>query len=266
MNLFALRRMDFLTGVSDSMTELLISRGFPPDRLFTVYNGVDLDAPPPALSREAFLTAHGITPEPEAVYLGAAARLNPVKDLATLIRGFALARREAPNLRLLLAGDGPQEAELKALAEKLGVAAETHFLGWLEDTDSFYAALDVNALTSLSETFPYALTEGARQRKATVSSRVGGVPKLIDHGVNGFLFRPGDAEALGDCLVRLAKDEALRARFADALYEKVAREVIHIGVPRDQEDVIAVPAPGGHVPGADRQEAGVPLHRSRTMI
>ena len=224
MNLFALRRMDFLTGVSDSMTELLISRGFPPDRLFTVYNGVDLDAPPPALGREAFLTAHGITPELEAVYLGAAARLNPVKDLATLIRGFALARREAPNLRLLLAGDGPQEAELKALAEKLGVAAETHFLGWLEDTDSFYAALDVNALTSLSETFPYALTEGARQRKATVSSRVGGVPKLIDHGVNGFLFRPGDAEALGDCLVRLAKDEALRARFADALYEKVARD------------------------------------------
>ena len=224
MNRFALRRMDFLTGVSDSMTELLISRDFPPDRLFTIYNGVDLASPPPALGREAFLKAHGIEPDPDAVYLGAAARLNPVKDLGTLIRGFALAKKEAPQLRLLLAGDGPQEQELKALAEKLGVAADVRFLGWVEDTDSFYAALDINTLTSLSETFPYALTEGARQRKATVSSRVGGVPKLIDHGVNGFLFEPGDAEALGKHLVRLAADKALRDRFADALYDKVARD------------------------------------------
>ena len=237
MNRFALRRMDFLTGVSDSMTELLISRGFPPDRLFTIYNGVDLASPPPAMDRETFLKAHGLGSEPDAVYLGAAARLNPVKDLGTLIRGFALAKKEAPQLRLLLAGDGPQEEELKALAEKLGVAAETHFLGWVEDTDSFYAALDINALTSLSETFPYALTEGARQRKATVSSRVGGVPKLIDHGVNGFLFEPGDAEALGKHLARLAADKALRDRFADALYEKVARDFSLEATVRTQLDI-----------------------------
>ncbi len=222
MNRFALRRLDWYTGVSDSMTDLLISRGFPPDRIFTIYNGVDLDCPP-KLTRGEFFAKAGIPEEEGAVYAGIAARLNPVKDIATLIRGFARAREKAPQLRLLIAGDGPQEGELKALAESLGVKEQVHFLGWVEDTDSFYAALDINTLTSLSETFPYALTEGARQRKATVSSRVGGVPMLIDHGLSGYLFAPGDSDALGDFLARLAGDADLRGRFADALYEKVER-------------------------------------------
>ena len=224
MNRFAMRRLHYLTGVSDSMTDLLITRGFAPDRLFTIYNGVDLSAGQPDGDRADFFARHGIPEEPGAVYAGIAARLNPVKDVATLLRGFALARKRVPALRLLIAGDGPQEGELKALAESLGLGETVRFLGWLEDTDSFYAALDVNTLTSLSETFPYALTEGARQHKATVSSRVGGVPRLIDHGVNGFLFPPGDSEALGDCLARLAEDEGLRGRFAEALYDKVAGE------------------------------------------
>ncbi len=223
MNRFALRRLNYFTGVSDSMTELLISRGFPPERIFTIYNGVDLDSPPPKLSRAEFLARAGIPEEEGAVYAGIAARLNPVKDIPTLIRGFAKAHGNAPQLRLLIAGDGPQEAELKALAAELGVAEQVHFLGWVEDTDSFYAALDINTLTSLSETFPYALTEGARQRKATVSSRVGGVPMLIDHGLSGYLFPPGDSGALADFLTRLALDEDLRRRFAGALYEKVQK-------------------------------------------
>jgi len=223
MNRFALRRLDYYTGVSDSMTDLLISRNFPPDRIFTIYNGVDMSAPAPALDRTGFLNRYEIPGETDAVYVGIAARLNPVKDIATLIRGFAMAWTEVPHLRLLIAGEGPQEAELRELAKDLGVESRVHFLGWVEDTDSFYAALDINTLTSLSETFPYALTEGARQRKATVSSRVGGVPKLIDHGLSGLLFDPRDSGALAESLIRLAKDAGLRSRMAETLYEKVKR-------------------------------------------
>ena len=223
MNRMALRGMDYMTGVSDSMADLMISRGFRADRVFTIYNGVDLNAHGEALPRAEFFRAHGFEEEPGAVYAGIAARLNPVKDIATLIRGFAGAAASAPQLRLLIAGDGPQEAELKALAESLGVADKVHFLGWLTDTDSFYASLDINTLTSLSETFPYALTEGVRWHCSTVSSRVGGVPKLIDHGVSGFLFTPGDAETLAAHLAALASDESLRKKYADALYEKTKR-------------------------------------------
>ena len=74
--------------------------------------------------------------------------------------------------------------------------------------DCFYNALDINALTSLSETFPYALTEGARWHLATVATAVGGIPYLIDTDVNGYLFQPGDWESLGGYLVQSIGDGA----------------------------------------------------------
>ncbi|MBO4331118.1 MAG: polysaccharide pyruvyl transferase CsaB [Oscillospiraceae bacterium] len=223
LNRLALRKMDYYTGVSDAMAELLISRGMQPDRVFTIYNGIDLDAPLNSLPPEEFLAKYSVKYEKDCFYAGIAARLNPVKDIATLIRGFALAAEKEPRLRLLIAGEGQEEAALKELALRLSVADKVHFLGWVGDTDSFYNALDVNTLTSLSETFPYALTEGVRLRLPTVSSRVGGVPRLIDDGVNGLLFEAGDEKGLAEALLRMARDESFRTKSADSLYEKTRR-------------------------------------------
>ena len=96
--------------------------------------------------------------------VGIAARLNPVKDMSTLIRGFAEGHMQScPRLRLVIAGDGEERQKLEDLAQELGVEKEVTFAGWISGgMDRFYSALDINALTSLSETFPYALTEGAR--------------------------------------------------------------------------------------------------------
>ena len=220
VNTLSLRRLDYRIGVSDAMTDLLISRGFDPDRLFTIYNGLDFTPRVPALSRAEYWKSVGLNADESSVVVGIAARLNPVKDIATLVRGFALAHAACPQLRLLIAGDGEQMPMLKELSDHLGVSGAVCFAGWVTDTDSFYNALDVNTLTSLSETFPYALTEGARAGLPTVASRVGGVPYLIDHGVNGFLFQPGDAEALSRHLITLARDKALREHMGRRLYEK----------------------------------------------
>ena len=88
--------------------------------------------------------------------------------------------------------------------------------------DRFYSALDVNALTSLSETFPYALTEGARFHLATVATAVGGIPYLIDQDVNGYLFTPGDWQTLGRYLAALGNGDALRREMGEKLYEKAS--------------------------------------------
>ena len=221
VNTVALRLLDYRIGVSDATTDLLISRGFDPDRLFTIYNGLDFTPHTPALDREQYLRSvdAGHWPQ-DSVIVGIAARLNPVKDIATLIRGFALAHQSCPNLRLLIAGDGEQRDMLQGLAADLGVTDEVRFAGWVSDTDSYYNALDINTLTSLSETFPYAITEGARAGLPTVASQVGGIPYLIDHGVNGFLFPPGDHEALARHLSALAADRSLREHMGHRLYEK----------------------------------------------
>ena len=221
INAFVLRRFDYYIGVSDAMTDLLISRNFPPQQCYTIYNGIDFRTRKEGTDRIAYLRSLGAQVEEGDLVVGIAARLNPVKDVATLIRGFALAAGSCPRLRLVIAGDGEEREMLEKLAQELGVADKVCFAGWISGgMDQFYQSLDINTLTSLSETFPYALTEGVRYGLPTVSSRVGGVPYLIDHEVNGFLFPAGDAQALGRALIRLAEDEALRRRMGTLLREK----------------------------------------------
>ena len=224
INTIALRTFDYRIGVSDAMVDLLISRGFNPQNLYAIYNGLTFDAKPTLTDRLPYLRGLGAQVDEDSVVVGIAARLNPVKDIATLIRGFAAAEKEHPNLRLVIAGDGQDRQMLGNLAVELGVQDKVCFAGWISDMDTFYQALDINTLTSLSETFPYALTEGARYALPTVSSRVGGVPYLIDHAVNGFLFPAGDYEALGKWLGMLAGDGNLRREMGRKLMEKAARE------------------------------------------
>lgn len=188
INTLALRKLDYRIGVSDAMVDLLISRKFDPERLFSIYNGLDFTPPYPSHEPGGIPPFRGVGGRRDLRCGRDRRRLNPVKDIATLIRGFAKAHRAFPALRLLIAGDGEEMANLKQLAADLGVAKEVCFAGWISDTDSFYNALDINTLTSISETFPYALTEGARAGLPTISSKVGGVSYLIDHGSNGFLF------------------------------------------------------------------------------
>ena len=224
INTIALRYLDYRIGVSDAMTNLLISRKFDPDKLFTIYNGLDFTPRTPAMTREEYWKSVGLKADENSVVVGIAARLNPVKDIATLVRGFALAHESCPNLRLLIAGDGEQMEMLKNLARELGVEDQVCFAGWVSDTDSFYNALDINTLTSLSETFPYSLTEGARAGLPTVASRVGGVPYLIEHGVHGFLFEAGDYKALAHHLATLAQDPELRRHMGQRLYQRAKQD------------------------------------------
>ena len=223
INAYALRRLDYRIGVSDAMVDLLISRGFAADRFYAIYNGIDFTPAPDQGDRLAYLRSLGADVDEDSVVVGIAARLNPVKDMSTLIRGFAAGYQACPRLRLVIAGNGEEREKLGSLAKELGVENQVTFAGWISGgMDRFYAALDINALTSLSETFPYALTEGARFHLATVATAVGGIPYLIDPGVNGYLFQPGDWEALGRHLAAMGNDDAMRKQMGEKLYEKAS--------------------------------------------
>ena len=223
INAWALRQLDYRIGVSDAMVDLLINRGFPPDRFYAIYNGIDFTPAPPQGDRLAYLRGLGADVDENSVVVGIAARLNPVKDMSTLIRGFAEGHKTCSRLRLVIAGDGEERQKLGDLARELGVEKEVTFAGWISGgMDRFYSALDINALTSLSETFPYALTEGTRFHLATVATAVGGIPYLIDQDVNGYLFTPGDWQSLGHYLAALGNDDALRHEMGEKLYEKAS--------------------------------------------
>ena len=219
-NKIALRRLDYRVCVSDTLRERLIDRGFKPNDLFTIYNGLDFSHTVPKTNRAEYFASFGYTVHPDDVIAGIAARLDPVKDIPTLLRALAEARRKCPGLRLAIAGEGMQREELESLVKELRLQDSVFFLGWVTDLDRFYGALDINTLSSLSEGFPYALPEGARAHLATVATNVGGVPAIIENEVTGLLIEPGDVQGLADALTRFALDPDYRREMGDALFRR----------------------------------------------
>jgi len=241
INKAALRQMDYWIGVSQITVDMLHERGFDPNRTFVISNGVPFDLGAPALDRDAYLRSLGIEPEPGMTVFGIAARINPVKDMGTLIRAFAKTIAACPKARLIIAGDGEQRQQMEALAAELCPKGSVSFAGWISDTHSFYSAIDVNMLTSLSEGFPYALPEGASRRCPAIASRVGGIPSLVEHEVNGLLFTPQDVDTLAEYMIRLARDPALVKTYGDRLYEKTkALYSVEATVARQKEIYAAV--------------------------
>lgn len=223
-NRMALRRRDAWVAVSDAMKQTLIRDGLDADRIHVIYNGISFSQKLEHRTRGDYLRELGLDWDEEQVIFGIAARLNPVKDVKTLIRAFAEAVKACPRIGLLIAGDGEQRQELEAMAAQLCPAGSVRFVGWQSDMNSFYHSLNVNVLCSISETFPYAITEGARMCCATIATAVGGIPKVVIDGKTGFLVEPGDWQTMSQRMILLARDAKLRSSLGQQICQKVRRE------------------------------------------
>lgn len=236
INTYAIHRLDYRIAVTEVFAELLIDRGFDPSRIFTINNSLEFaDADPMAgranlPARIEYLKQFGLTCDENTVVVSIAARFHPVKDVSTLIRAFADAAKENPNLRLLIGGCGvadlekQEEARLRALLAELKLEDRAAFTGWVNDMDTFLDVTDISILCSLSEGFPYSVLESVRRGAALCCSRVGAIPGIIDHGVNGLLIDPRDSDTLAKNILTLAGDRELRVTFARSLYDKCRRQ------------------------------------------
>ncbi len=237
INSLALRRVDYFTCVSDRMARTMIARGFNPERCFVVYNGIDYTPAADRPDRAAYWQTYGYHWKPGDVVCVLAARLTAVKDVPTLLYAAAKAMERVPALHLVIGGDGEDRNALEALARELNIAARVTFAGWVKDTRTFFAAADINVLCSISETFPYSVTEGIREGCATIVTDVGGMPELIRSGYDGFIVQPRDRDTLADRLAALAGDETLRRTFSERLYRRASERFSLDRMAADQVDI-----------------------------
>lgn len=237
LNAAALRLFDYYVTVSDTFRRMLIGRGFSPLRIMTIYNGLDFSQKAPPVDKAEYLRAAGLDYHPGDVVLGIPARLNPVKDLPTLLEAFALAKKQNPHIKLLIGGDGEDKDKLVALAQQLGISDSVSFLGWVSDVPRFFAACDIDVLCSISESFPYSILEGIREGCAVITSDVGGMRKLISHGEDGYIFQPKDVETFTKYIVDLSLNEERRRLFAKRLYDKASETYSLEGMARRQYEI-----------------------------
>lgn len=140
--------------------------------------------------------------------------LEPIYDNATALRAFALLRRQRPDARLSIAGSGPDEPRLRALAVELGIGDAVVFAGGL-DRDAIaalYRNADVCINPSLADNAPNSLLEAMASGVAVVSTDVGGVPFLVEHDKTALLVAPQDPDAMAREVLRILGDAALRER------------------------------------------------------
>lgn len=143
-------------------------------------------------------------------------RLAPVKNLQLMIRAFARACGSLPDARLVIVGDGPERPALEQLVSELQLGARVAFLGFRTDTDALIRAADVMLLSSLSEGIPMSVLEAMTNGRAVIATSVGGVPALVEHGVNGLVIPPGDEADFGSAIQHLAANAALRREMGRA--------------------------------------------------
>jgi glycosyltransferase involved in cell wall biosynthesis len=198
--------------------------GLAPERVAVIPNAVDPSRFEPRGRRAAMRAEIGAGPAD--VLVGAVGNLLPVKGHATLLDALATARAAAPGraLRLAIAGAGPLGPELRARAERLGIAGRTAFLGAVSDVPALLEALDIFALPSRSEGMSNALLEAAAAGLPVVASCAGGNPEVLRDGEEALFFPAGDAPALAEAILALARDPARARALGAAAKARVRRD------------------------------------------
>jgi glycosyltransferase involved in cell wall biosynthesis len=143
-------------------------------------------------------------------------RLIPIKGHIVLLRAFAEALRELPDLRLDIAGRGPLEPALRALAMELGIADAISFLGHVSPVQSAIERAAVVVVPSMGEGFGMVALEAMERARPVIAAEIGGLGELVRDGETGLLVPAGDAEPLREAIVRLAGDLPLAQRMGDA--------------------------------------------------
>lgn len=185
-----------------------------PDRMRVIWNGIDPgDAPAPA-ARAAARAALGAAEDDYVV--GAVARLDPVKDLVTLVDAVNLGRRVQPRLRLAIVGEGPERPRLEAAIRRAEAADHVRLLGHRDDVRSLLPGFDVFANSSTSEGISLTLLEAMAAERPIVATRVGGTPEVVLDGETGRLVPARDAAAFAAGLVETAADPARAAAWGRA--------------------------------------------------
>lgn len=143
--------------------------------------------------------------------------LEPIYGIDVAIRALAKVRQTRCPARLLIAGSGPQESELKQLARDLGVAEEIRFVGRLERSEivDLYASADAMINPAHVDNMPNSVLEALACGLPVISTRVGGVPYILTHEETGLLVADDDVDALAAAIIRLSGDESLRQRLRE---------------------------------------------------
>lgn len=235
---------DRVVTVGDSTRRYMVQeKGIPDGRVMTIPTGIDLTEFDPERNREDLREELGIPPE--APVYGTVAVFRRLKGHEFLLEVAPEIIRSVPGARLLLAGEGPQENNLRRKIAEKGIQESVIMPGFRDDVARLLNTLDVFVFPSLAEALGTAILEAMAMNKPVVASRVGGIPEIVEEGRTGYLVDPKDPRAFAERVIHLLRNGELRRKmglegrkFVEAHYdvrlmvqrlEKLYRELVTEG-------------------------------------
>jgi L-malate glycosyltransferase len=236
-------RIDRVVAISEAAKQALMDGGLSAENIRVVYSGLEFK-PNDAASGVALRKQLGIAPE-DCLIVHAAA-LTREKRHEDMLHSVALMKarvkeKDGPNVHLALAGTGPEDHNLRELAQSLGLRDCVHFLGFLRDVSPVWAAGTLACYTSEAEGLCTALVEAQAAGLPAVITAAGGMTEVVADGVTGRIVPVGDRAALAGALAEFACDRALcrtsGAAAADRARRYFSADVMVEGIARVYEEL-----------------------------
>ncbi|MEA3428772.1 MAG: glycosyltransferase [Thermodesulfobacteriota bacterium] len=211
---------DRIVTPSAGLKHLLIKQGIKEDKIVSIHNAVNLDHL--QISEEDIRTCRQRLGFPLDVKLvGMVGRLVPVKNFGLFLKAARRVIDSGIRAKFILIGNGPLRSELQKMVVKLCLTEQVIFMGFREDVFQVVSILDLFVLCSNWETFPLAIIEAMALKRPVIATKVGGVPEIIDHMVNGWFCPPGDEVSLANSIIHLLGDEEKAIELGNRAHQKV---------------------------------------------
>lgn len=219
------RFTDQIIAVSKSTREFLLAKeNIPPQKVALIYNAVDLERFSPGSPEERRRCRQQFGwPEHTPIVLGAG-RLRPQKNFPGFLEAAALLSRSLPEVRFVIAGDGPDRADLENLAQKLGLANRARFMGFVTRMRELYRASDAFFFPSHFEGTPMAVLEAMASGLPIVASQIDGTAEVLSDGVEAFLVPVEQTQVFAQRLATVLQDRSRAQDLAQRALAKVREE------------------------------------------
>jgi glycosyltransferase involved in cell wall biosynthesis len=219
---------DHFITVSQGLKEKLVAGGIPDGKITVIYNGIAIEEFSPSAEPGAGRAMLGYGPGVPLV--GIVARLHPVKGHQYFLEAAKIVLEQHPEVRFVVAGDGPQRPVLEEMAGQLEITEQVFFTGFVSEVRPLMADLDLLVISSLWEGFGLTAVEAMALGVPVVSTEAGGLPEVVLHGETGLLVPPANSAALAKAIIWMlehpeaAKEMAKKAN--QAVCEKFTARVM----------------------------------------
>ncbi|HEB71325.1 MAG TPA: glycosyltransferase family 1 protein [Nitrospirae bacterium] len=218
----ALRRLSGVICVSEGQRRRLKTYGITPKRSWVAHNSISVDAMKKKQNgalRNSVFKRLGVSENEKMIV--AAGRLSPEKGHKYLVDAVHKMRESSFEVSIVVCGEGVCESDLKRRARKLGVYDKFRFVGFRRDINDIFNAMDLLVLPSLTEGLPNVVLEAFACKKPVVATDVGGVPEVVEDGVNGFLVPPERPDLMAEAMAKILGSADEARRMGEAGYDTV---------------------------------------------